>query len=70
MESARSRCVVVAEGDPVGGSLGRLSFKGFNPDTEKLQQEVEAREARQAAVAAGEDPEEGKAISDEALAAE
>ncbi len=67
VEGAQTRCVVIAERDPCGAALGRVSFHGFNPETERLQQEIEEREARQAAAAA--DPE-GKAISDEALAAE
>lgn len=42
VESAQSRCVVIAGGDPIGGgstaAVGRLSFNKFNPETEKLQQ--------------------------------
>lgn len=47
----------------------RLSFNKQNNEVEKLQAELEAREARRAAAAAAPDTD-GKAISDEALAAE
>lgn len=67
LESAQSRCVVVVEGDPISSGTGRLSFNKFNPETEKLQQEAEERQQRAAAAAVGES--EGKAVSDEAMAA-
>ncbi len=36
--SAAAGCVVVVEGDPPPASpLGRISFKGFNPATDKLR---------------------------------
>ena len=36
--AAAAGCVVVVEGDPPPASpLGRLSFKGFNPATDKLR---------------------------------
>ncbi|GAB4815999.1 hypothetical protein N2152v2_003045 [Parachlorella kessleri] len=69
VEGSRTRCIVLAEGDPYSSTLGRVSFKGFNPETERLQQEAEQREARRAAAAAAADPE-GKSVSDEAMAAE
>jgi len=36
--AAAAGCVVMAEGDPPPASpLGRISFKGFNPATDKLR---------------------------------
>ncbi|KAL4419729.1 hypothetical protein ABPG75_006827 [Micractinium tetrahymenae] len=75
VEGARTRCVVLAEGDPppseaeaAGGSgaAGRLSFGGFNAGTEQL---VADATAAQAAAAAEAGNPGGKAVSDEAMAA-
>ena len=68
VDGSRTRCIVLAEGDPCSSTLGRVSFKGFNPETERLQQEAEQREARRAAAAATD--LEGKSVSDEAMAAQ
>ncbi len=67
VDGAQTRCIVVAEGDPRAAAVGRLSFRGFNPEAERLQREADARVAAQAAAA---DDPEGKSISDEALAEE
>lgn len=71
-EGARTRCVVLAEGDPPpseaagSGAAGRLSFGGFNSGTEQLVADAAAAQA--AAAAEAENPD-GKAVSDEAMAA-
>ena len=69
VEGARTRCVVLAEGDPPpcsSGALGRLSFGGFNRSTEAGAATAAAGEA--AAAAEAEAPD-GKVVSDEAMAA-
>lgn len=72
VEGARTRCVVLAEGDPPpseaagGGAAGRLSFGGFNAGTEQLV--AEATATQEAAAAEAVHPG-GKAVSDEAMAA-
>ncbi|KAL4437835.1 hypothetical protein ABPG77_005747 [Micractinium sp. CCAP 211/92] len=72
VEGARTRCVVLAEGDPPpseaagSGAAGRLSFGGFNSGTEQLVADAAAAQA--AAAAEAENPD-GKAVSDEAMAA-
>jgi hypothetical protein len=73
VEGARTRCVVIAEGDPPawepapgGGAGGRLSFGGCNPSAEQLAADAEVAAAAAAAEAANPD---GKAVTDEAMAA-
>lgn len=70
VEGARTRCVVLAEGDPApcegSAPSGRMSFGGFSPSAEQAQQEDEAAAALAEAEAANPD---GKAVSDAAMAA-
>ena len=71
VEGARSRCVVIAEGDPppcASGAAGRLSFCGFNADTEQLQADEASKEAAAAAAAAEAANPDGKTVTDEAMA--
>ena len=71
VEGARSRCVVIAEGDPppcASGAAGRLSFRGFNTDTEQLQADEASKEAASAAAAAEAANPDGKTVTDEAMA--
>ncbi|PRW33666.1 peptidase S8 [Chlorella sorokiniana] len=68
VEGARTRCVVLAEGDPppleaAGG--GRISFGGFNTEAEERRKGAEAAEA----LAAAEQNPEGVVITDEGMAA-
>jgi hypothetical protein len=66
--SSSKGCVVIQERDPLpAGVFGRMSFGHFNPDTESLQQQAEARAtgkplpaAAAAAAAAAGDAEEGR----------
>jgi hypothetical protein len=66
VEGARTRCVVIAEGDPPpsGSAAGRLSFGGFGELANKKLKDEE----RQAAAAASEANNTGTSISDEAMA--
>lgn len=72
VEGARTRCVVLAEGDPppcASGAGGRLSFGGFSRETEALQAGESEREKADAAAAAEAANPDGKAVSDAAMAA-
>ena len=60
--------MVLMEGDPPA-STGRISFKGFNPATEKLQAEAHRREALQGGPEGGDgDGQEGRVVTDEEMA--
>lgn len=68
VEGARTRCVVLAEGDPPPAEAadgGRISFGGFNAESEERRRAAEAAEA----LAAAEDNPEGVVITDEGMAA-
>lgn len=68
VEGARTRCMVLTEGDPppaVSTGGGRISFGGFNAEAEQRRQ---ADEAAQALAAAEANPE-GVVITDEGMAA-
>lgn len=74
VEGARTRCVVIAEGDPPPGggassvgAVGRMSF-GFNAQTDQLQAEAAEGERQATAAAAEAANPGGKSVSDEGMA--
>lgn len=73
IEGARTRCIVIAEGDPPpstsGGAVGRMSFGGYSAVADPIQTTA-ANSERQAATGAAEAANPGgKSVSDEAMAA-
>ena len=69
VEGAQSRCIVVTEGDPLpSATVGRMSFRGFNPATERLAPEALKGTAAGAAEAEAGDGG-GVSVSDADMAA-